>query len=93
MSKYRPVKEATKGYHATVRQRRAARLRLIMAGKTYRHYKGGHYIVLDIAVEEATGELVVIYTDVARAYVWCRPFVDFTAIVPDHGPRFQKVGA
>lgn len=59
----------------------------------YRHYKGGEYLVLGLALEEATLLPTVIYRpvdgwppDVPEAEFWSRPLTDFNAQV-DGGPE------
>ena len=55
-----------------------------MVGYLYKHFKGGLYVVTDIAVHSETEEPMVIY----RSYndpslVWCRPLSMFVSEV-DH---------
>ena len=53
-----------------------------VAGFTYRHFKGGIYIVTDVAVNTETLELEVIYKSVnAPSLVWCRPLSMFLSEV------------
>lgn len=53
-----------------------------VVGFTYRHFKGGIYIVTDIAVNTETLELEVIYKPVnAPSLVWCRPLSMFLSEV------------
>lgn len=45
-----------------------------MIGKTYRHFKGGKYIVVDIAVHSENAGVMVIYKSVSDpSLVWARP--------------------
>lgn len=45
-----------------------------MVGKTYLHFKGGKYIVVDIAVHSENAGLLVIYKSKKDpALVWARP--------------------
>lgn len=56
----------------------------------YQHYKGGLYTVLtDEATVEATQERAVVYQAEKDSKVWIRPYDDFFAEVPEHGPRFK----
>ena len=53
-----------------------------VVGFTYRHFKGGIYIVTDVAVNTETLELEVIYKPVnAPGLVWCRPLSMFLSEV------------
>lgn len=53
-----------------------------VVGFTYRHFKGGIYIVTDVAVNTETLELEVIYKSVnAPSLVWCRPLSMFLSEV------------
>jgi hypothetical protein len=61
-----------------------------MAGKRYRHFKGGTYRVMWVDVDEATGEPRVSYRSEALGYVWNRTYSNFTEIV-DGRPRFELI--
>ena len=69
----------------------------IHSGQRYLHFKGGEYEVVDIAILEATGELLVIYRALVDASIWARPVRDWTAQVePRPGafvPRFARIMA
>lgn len=55
-----------------------------MVGKRYRHFKGGIYLVVDIAVHSETAELMVIYKTFENpSLVWARPLNMFLSGV-DH---------
>lgn len=66
-----------------------------MCGHTYRHYKGDEYVVNEVAVDEATGNVVVLYTSKALGYKWVRTLENFTeAVANENGDsvaRFWKV--
>lgn len=71
-----------------------------MVGCKYRHFKGGIYVVTDIAVHSETEEQMVIYHSFYHPErVWCRPLSMFLSEV-DHEKypdvkqkmRFEKVG-
>lgn len=55
-----------------------------MIGRRYRHFKGGIYVVIDIAVHSETEDVLVVYKsfDVLN-YTWCRPLSMFLSEV-DH---------
>lgn len=53
-----------------------------MVGKRYRHFKGGIYVVSDIAVHSETAELIVIYKSFDKpSLVWARPLNMFLSKV------------
>lgn len=53
-----------------------------VVGFMYRHFKGGIYIVTDVAVNTETLELEVIYKPVnTSSLVWCRPLSMFLSEV------------
>lgn len=53
-----------------------------MVGRRYRHFKGGIYIVSDIAVHSETAGLMVIYkTFDEPSLVWARPLEMFLSEV------------
>ena len=55
-----------------------------MVGFRYRHFKGGIYLVTDIAVHSETEEPMVIYKSFDNPeLVWCRPLSMFMSEV-DH---------
>ena len=56
----------------------------VMVGYMYRHFKGGIYVVKDIAVHSETEEPMVIYRSFYdSSLVWCRPLSMFMSEV-DH---------
>lgn len=53
-----------------------------MVGKRYRHFKGGVYIVIDIAVHSETEELMAVYkTFDTPGFTWVRPLEMFLSRV------------
>ena len=81
-------------------QEMAKKYKESMVGKRYRHFKGGIYIVTDIAVHSESAELMVIYKSFNNPLlVWARPFKMFVSPVdkqkyPDvkQEMRFEEVG-
>ena len=71
-----------------------------MVGKRYRHFKGGIYVVTDIAVHSESAELMVIYKSFDNPLLsWARPFKMFVSPVdkqkyPDvkQEMRFEELG-
>ncbi len=74
-----------------------------MVGCRYRHFKGGIYLVTDIALDTETEEPVVIYrklVDSGTAYTYARPLKVFLSEVDrekhpnaEQKMRFEKVDA
>jgi hypothetical protein len=64
-------------------------------GQIYRHYKGGLYSIVDVAIKEDTLEPLVIYRSNAKGTTWARTLANFTERAPGGGhppiPRFQRV--
>lgn len=60
-------------------------------GQTYRHYKGGLYMIVCRSVDEATLGQLVTYRSRERGTVWTRTLEDFQAILPDGTRRFTPV--
>ena len=70
-----------------------------LPGGVYRHYKGGHYLVLGVARYSETEEPLVVYV---RLYprtgcpLWVRPLANFTSHAVNAAgrrvPRFKFVG-
>ena len=63
-------------------QKAAEHYRAEMVGKRYRHFKGGIYIVTDIAVNTETEGVMVVYKDIENpSLVWARPMRIFLSEV------------
>ena len=71
-----------------------------IVGFRYRHFKGGVYLVTDIAVHSETEEPMIIYKSIDnQELVWCRPLSMFMSEV-DHEKypdvkqlmRFERIG-
>jgi hypothetical protein len=60
----------------------------------YRHYKGGEYEVLMVAVNSESGEELVVYQELrGERAIWARPRTMFVSDVVVNGvavPRFQS---
>ena len=59
-----------------------------VAGRRYRHWKGGVYEVLGIGMLEATMDEVVLYRLVGDSLIWVRPTASFIG-QKDGKPRFE----
>lgn len=60
----------------------------------YRHFKGGIYEVLCIAIHSETREEYVVYKNTKKEITWIRPLAMFIEVVKRdgyQGPRFTKV--
>ncbi len=66
--------------------------RKIVLGGHYKHFKGGDYVVLNVAKDSETLEDMVVYMQIYdKPIVWVRPMKMFLEDVDDHGnikPRF-----
>ena len=66
-----------------------------MVGKRYRHFKGGIYVVTDIAVHSEDADIIVIYKSFDNpSLVWARPLTMFLSEVdkkkyPDVEQKFR----
>ncbi|MCC8042001.1 MAG: DUF1653 domain-containing protein [Oscillospiraceae bacterium] len=70
--------------------------REIVIGGKYRHFKGGEYLVLNVARDTETFGLMAVYMQLSgQQRVWVRPLDMFLEDVDDHGnrkPRFEYIG-
>lgn len=68
--------------------------RLVAVGARYRHYKGGEYTVLHVALLEATNEPCIVYrAEYGTHAIYVRPLNDWLATIEADGkqmPRFTK---
>lgn len=62
----------------------------IVPGCTYRHYKGGMYEVVSLAMHSETLEELVIYKSKKDGTMWARPKSLFAGMVGSE-PRFKKI--
>lgn len=63
-------------------------------GREYKHFKGGAYLVVAVALEEMNLAPVVVYKQVETGIVFTRPMDSFLEIVELDGvqvPRFKKM--
>lgn len=58
-------------------------------GARFRHYKGGEYVVVANALEEATLHHLVVYRT-PKGTVWTRPIDDWNAIVEVDGTMLRR---
>jgi hypothetical protein len=61
----------------------------------YRHYKGGEYQVIEVAIHSETEELLVIYRPLyGEGRLWARPlemFLEAVEIDGEQVPRFAMI--
>ena len=57
----------------------------ILAGKTYRHFKGNMYKVVGFAKHSETTEDMVIYESLRNGTLWVRPASMWNDVVDDKG--------
>ncbi len=74
-----------------------AQAKLTLKPGLYRHYKGGEYQLLDIAVHSETEELVVVYKPLyGEQALWVRPLKMFQETIEIDGQqqsRFSFIGS
>lgn len=63
-------------------------------GRRYRHFKGGEYVVLGVAVHTETGEELVVYREAgdAEGRTWARSRAMFEGLTDGGVQRFVPVG-
>ncbi len=59
------------------------------AGEVWRHYKGGMYDIITIAVHESELVPLVVYRSQSHGTVWARPVGNWLEIV-NGSPRFVR---
>ena len=68
--------------------------RVVIIGKTYKHYKGKNYKVLFIALDSNTNEEVVVYEALyGKHMIWTMPYEKFNSFVDEDKKiyRFELV--
>ena len=64
-------------------------------GAHYKHFKGGDYVLLNVAKDHETCEEIAIYMAInGKPNIWARPLEMFLEDIDDHGvvkPRFELV--
>ena len=62
----------------------------IKVGEKYRHYKGGEYVIVAIAMHSETGEKMVAYRALyGDRDLWCRPYDMFLEEVNKNGQKYR----
>lgn len=65
----------------------------VMPYQIYRHFKGGYYLIVSVALEESDpdGEPIVVYMSLnGDSKVWTRKLNDFQSVVPEE--KFNPTG-
>ncbi|MDE6599532.1 MAG: DUF1653 domain-containing protein [Oscillospiraceae bacterium] len=69
--------------------------RKIVIGGHYKHFKGGEYVVLNVAKDHETCAEQAVYMQIHdKPIIWVRPLDMFLENVDDHGnvkPRFELI--
>lgn len=66
-----------------------------LVNKKFRHFKGGIYVVTDVAIHTETNETMIVYHNLAQPEVsWCRPINMFLSEVdrekyPDVSQKYR----
>lgn len=64
----------------------------ILIGKTYRHYKGNLYKIINFAVHSETLEDMIVYQSLYDDKIWARPKTMWNEIVDNNGTlRFTLI--
>lgn len=62
----------------------------VKAGQKYRHFKGGEYEVVAIAIKEDTLETLVIYRSLRKGYIWARTFENWNETVTRNNRQMKR---
>ena len=59
-------------------------------GNRYQHFKGGTYIITDVAFHTETNECLIIYADERHIHSWARPLGKFFSSVEVDGTYVRR---
>lgn len=62
----------------------------IQPGDLFVHYKGGHYEVITLAIQEDTLEPLVVYRSKKDDSVWVRTYKNFTEDIEVGGKKIKR---
>ena len=62
----------------------------IKPGQRYRHYKGGEYEVIALALQEDTLEPLIVYLSLAKKTVWARTLKNWNEEVTVDGKKVKR---
>jgi hypothetical protein len=64
-----------------------------LPGQIYRHYKGGNYEIISMALHTETGERLVVYKSLNFGSVYVRPYDIWNSDTEDREKRFTLIDA
>jgi hypothetical protein len=64
-----------------------------LPGQVYKHYKGGTYEIISMAVHTETQERLVVYKSLNFGSVYVRPYEIWNSESEDGGKRFTLIDA
>jgi hypothetical protein len=64
-----------------------------LPGQVYKHYKGGIYEIISMAVHTETGERLVVYKSLNFGSVYVRPYEIWNSESKDGEKRFTLIDA
>lgn len=70
--------------------RKSAKRRPDIRPGFYAHYRGGHYCVLQIALDAETKAEMVVYRALEDGRHWVRPLAEFASDVEAFGERYRR---
>jgi hypothetical protein len=62
----------------------------VKLGQHYRHFKGGEYEIVCLAIKEDTLEPLVVYKSLTHDYIWARTLENFTETVELNGKTVKR---
>lgn len=62
----------------------------VKVGQKYRHFKGGEYQIVALAIQEDTLEPLVIYSNPKKETTWARTAENFTEVIERDGKIMKR---
>lgn len=63
---------------------------LVVKNRVYKHFKGGLYLVVDVAKHSETGEKMVVYRSLKTGELWVRPIEMFLGYKEINGEKVRR---
>jgi hypothetical protein len=63
---------------------------LVIKNRVYKHFKGGLYLVVDVAKHSETGEKMVVYRSLKTGELWVRPIEMFLGYKEINGEKVRR---